>query len=365
MGISVMRNDGGLNLNNGSEIAIKYDRFGFPWTGLLAAAAAYLTFSILRYLNIIAPGDFQTFSTVFISILMQAFPFVLIGIFISSAMHVFISDAFIIRLFPVKNGLGFLTALFAGLFFPVCECAVVPVVTRLVRKGVALPVAVTFMLSAPIVNPVSVISTLYAFPGRPDITLYRVVLGLLIALITGIVLALFPTGEPVLRKANEKDHCGCPAGEHHHFVKHGKTPHAKREMPKKLRTFFAHAGDEFFSVGKYLVFGACMTSLIQTFISKSIYAGLGLQYALSLLIMMSFAFVFSACSTSDAFIARSFTGRFSLGSIIGFMVFGPMMDIKNIMMLTAGFTRRFVFKLVLIIVLTNFIVLSYFAFLIK
>ncbi|NLO49260.1 MAG: permease [Clostridiales bacterium] len=325
-----------------------------------------MTFSVLRYLNIIAAGDFQTFSIVFISILMQAFPFVLIGVFISTAIHVFIPDAFIVRLFPVKNGLGFLTALFAGLFFPVCECAVVPVVTRLVKKGVALPVAVTFMLSAPIVNPVAIISTIYAFPGRPDIMLYRIVFGLLIALITGIVLVLFPAGEPVLRKADEKNsRCGCPEEEHHHFVKHGRTPHAKNEALKKLRIFFTHAGDEFFAVGKYLVFGACMTSLIQTLIPKSIYGSLSSLYTLPLLIMMSAAFLFSACSTSDAFIARSFVGRFSLGSIMGFMVFGPMMDIKNIMMLIAGFKRRFVLKLVLIIVLTNFIVLSYFAFLIK
>ena len=101
----------------------------------------------------------EVFNTIFTSILMQAFPFMLIGVLVSSAMHIFVPDQWLVKVFPTKNGLGFLTALFAGLFFPVCECAIVPLMTRLVKKGVSAPIAITFMLFAPIINPIVLIST--------------------------------------------------------------------------------------------------------------------------------------------------------------------------------------------------------------
>ena len=94
-----------------------------------------------------------TANTIFLSILLQAIPFMLLGTMISSILHIFISDQFVIKVFPDKNGLGFLTALFGGILFPVCECAAVPVITGLMKKGVSMPVAITFMLAAPIVNP--------------------------------------------------------------------------------------------------------------------------------------------------------------------------------------------------------------------
>ncbi len=102
---------------------------------------------------------------------------------------------------------------------------------------------------------------------------------------------------------------------------------------------FLHAGDEFFSVGKYLILGALVSSLMQTLIPQSYLTTLGEQPGLSLLVMMAIAFLISARSTSDAFIAQGFTNRFSTGSVMGFMVFGPMMDVKNLLMLMAIYTN--------------------------
>ena len=327
---------------------------------LILVIAAYLSFQLFYKAGIVDISAVKTFNTIFISILMQAFPFMLIGIFVSSAMHVFIPDEFIVKLFPLKNGLGFLTALFAGLFFPVCECAIVPVVTRLVKKGVALPVAITFMLSAPIINPIVIISTLYAFPGQPEIVIYRLLFGLSIALIVGVVLHLTtePEKQKVLLTTHEHEHgstCSCCEDEHHHDEEH-------ISIWDKLKNLFLHSSEEFFTVGKYLIIGAFFTSLIQTLVPKEIFLDLGKQNGLSLVIMMGTAFLFSACSTSDAFIARSFINKFSIGAVMGFMVFGPMLDIKNILMLLAGFKKSFILKLVLLIFAFNFLVLYLFAF---
>lgn len=329
-------------------------------------AAGYLSFYVLRSMNIIDVSRIEVFNTVFISILMQAFPFMLIGVLVSSVMHVFIPDEWIVKIFPTKYGLGFLTAMFAGVFFPVCECAIVPVMTRLVKKGVAMPIAITFMLSAPIINPIVIISTLFAFPGQPEIALMRVGFGLWIALLVGICMTLYGKNLPLLLDDSNDQECKYQRDATSHHVSHQCTfncknedEHIKKGIPEKLKSLLLHAGDEFFGVGKYLVFGACITSLIQTYIPKETFAHLGMQSGLSLIVMMAMAFLFSACSTSDAFIARSFVNKFSTGSIMGFLVFGPMMDVKNLLMLMSSFKKGFVIRLALVIFILNFLVLNF------
>lgn len=320
----------------------------------------------------------RAFSTVFVSILIQAFPFMLIGVLVSSAMHFFVPDNLIIRVFPTRHGIGFLTALFAGLFFPVCECAIVPVMTRLVKKGVALPIAISFMLAAPIINPIVIVSTLYAFPGQPGVMLLRVGLGLLIALMTGLTLFVLGVGKEGNMLDTDEGH------EHpEHYHGQDKQPQhdascanahdkgatcaccanpvsADMGLFRKISAMLLHAGDEFFDVGKYIIVGAFISSLIQAVIPREAFISLGSQSGLSLAVMMLMAFLFSACSTSDAFIARSYLGRLTLGPILGFLVYGPMMDIKNMLMLLGGFKKSFVIKLIAIITVLNFATL-YFA----
>jgi uncharacterized membrane protein YraQ (UPF0718 family) len=114
----------------------------------------------------------------------------------------------------------------------------------------------------------------------------------------------------------------------------------------KAGLFFRHSQAEFFSVGKYLVIGTFIATAFQvmgTGVFTTAQNGKGL--AVSILIMMVMAFVLSLCSSSDAVIARSFAGQFPLGAIMGFLVFGPMMDIKNVMMLSSGFSKRFIIRL--------------------
>lgn len=341
---------------------------------LIAALALYLLFSFSRAADAKLLDQLQVFNTIFISILMQAFPFMLIGIFVSSAMAVFAPDQFVVRIFPSRFGLGFVTAMFAGLLFPVCECAIVPVTTRLVKKGVALPIAITFMLSAPIINPIVIVSTLYAFPGQPRVALFRVVFGLVIALVVGLMLFLLGIDNDALTSMQESCGCGCHNHSHDHCggcaapttdtARGEAEKQTARAVRQKLRAMFIQAGEEFFSVGRYLVLGALFTSLIQILIPRAWFAGLNEKNGLPLLIMMAVAFIFSACSTSDAFIAKSFAGRFSIGAIMGFLVFGPVMDVKNILMLLAGFKKSFVATLVFIIFLANFLMLYFFAFLV-
>lgn len=318
-------------------------------------ALMYLIFSVFRGLNNSAVQlDFskvKAFQMVFISILLQTFPFMLVGVFISSIIQVFLSKETMIKFFPKKHGLGFVTAMFGGLLLPVCECAVVPMTAGLVKKGVALPVAITFMLAAPIVNPIVILSTLYAFPGHPEITIYRIYFGLVIALAVGIILTVFPETKPVLLEQTHLSTCDCA----YCNTDFGQ----EKSFWRKLQLMFLHAGEEFFSAGKFLVLGAILTSLIQTVVSKDIFLQLWGKDGLALGVMMATAFFFSVCSTSDAFIARSFWNSFSTSSVMGFLVFGPMMDIKNLFMLFSGFRKPFVIKIALLITGVSFVLLYF------
>jgi len=311
---------------------------------LIALAASCLAAALIRAISLdsqnLNVSRLIAVNTVFLSILIEAFPFILFGVLISSALQVLVSSETVIKLFPRKKVSGFLVAVCAGLFFPVCDCAVIPVAARLIKKGVPLPTAITFMLAAPIVNPLVILSTYYAFPGQPGIVLYRVGLGAVIALTAGVAMLALPENRSFLLDGFTDCSCDCCSC-HEETVKTG--------VWGKLEEIFSHAGAEFFDVGRYLITGALLSSIFQTMVPKDIIVNTGGGFAVSLLLMMLFAFILSVCSTSDAFIARTFLNQFPLGAVMGFMILGPMVDMKNLLMLLGRFKKRFVFVLVLII----------------
>ena len=324
---------------------------------------------------------FSTVHTVFTGIVLQAVPFMLLGALLSSALYAFVPDRLLVKIFPKKYGLGFFTALFAGALFPVCECAAVPLMRSLIKKGVAMPIAVTFMLASPIVNPISIVSTLYAFPQQPSVAFYRLSFGLLIAFAIGLLLLFYPE-EKYLKEDFDVDSAVQPrtfGGVDTAFrLATGRTSTEKRRnepqsdnlddaavgssvqqrMAAKIYMLLMHTCSEFFTAGPFLILGAFITALIRAAVPQELFSITSGSAAGSLLVMMLFAFIFSACSTSDAFIARSFLNRFSFGSILGFLVYGPMMDIKNLFMLLSLFKKRFVIELTLIITAINFIGIS-------
>ena len=322
---------------------------------------------------------FSTVHTVFTGIVLQAVPFMLLGALLSSALYAFVPDRLLIKVFPKKYGIGFLTALFAGTLFPVCECAAVPLMRSLIKKGVAMPIAVTFMLASPIVNPISIVSTLYAFPQQPSVAFYRLCFGLLIAFAIGLLLLFYPE-EKYLKEDFDRE----PSVQPHSLgdaaaafrLATGRSVQNSHSEPSsdnfsataaeskvqwlqaKVYALLMHTCSEFFTTGPFLILGAFITALIRAAVPQEFFSITSGSAAGSLLVMMLFAFVFSACSTSDAFIARSFLNRFPSGSILGFLVYGPMMDIKNLFMLLSLFKKRFVIELTLIITAINFIGIS-------
>lgn len=224
------------------------------------------------------------------------------------------------------------------------------------------------MLAAPIVDPVVIASTYYAFPGRPEIALYRVLIGVTVALSVGIILMLFPDKESPLLIDAIPVSCSCGCGDEHDHSHHEPehrpasialsipvkdatiavlkdTPQPqKSKFSMQMQAVFSHAADEFFAVGQFLVLGAFISVAVQTFLPYEWLSALSGNRTLSVLVMMAAAFLLSICSTADAFIARSFSSTFSLGSVMGFMVAGALMDIKNYLMMSYLFRKRFILK---------------------
>jgi uncharacterized membrane protein YraQ (UPF0718 family) len=275
---------------------------------------------------------------VFLGIILQAIPFLLIGVLISSAIDVFVSKAAIERRFPKTVGLGMLAAIIAGFCLPVCDCASIPIFRSLVKKGVPVPVAVTFMTATPVINPVVIFSTYYAFNGSLAMVVGRVGFGIISAILIGLAFSVWPhKGRVLSGGALDRLMCSCGCYEDVESI---------TTFKGKADLFVRHAQSEFWNVGKYLVIGTFLSAVFQgTGISVFATAQSGAGLMISIIIMMIFGFVLSLCSSSDAVIARSFANQFPIGALLGFLVFGPMLDIKNVLMLSAGFSRRFIFRL--------------------
>lgn len=279
-----------------------------------------------------AQSSFLQLNSIFISILIEAIPFILIGVILSGIIQMFVSEEMIARIMPKNRFLAVLFGALAGVLFPACECGIIPITRRLLLKGVPLHAGVAFMLTAPIINPIVLFSTYIAFGNRWSVVFYRGGLALAVSLIIGVILS-YQFKDNQLLKPDEPGH-------HHH---HGT-------LLQKLGGTLRHAIDEFFSVGKYLIIGAFIAAAMQTYVKTSTLLAIGQSDVSSSLVMMSLAFVLSLCSEVDAFIASSFSSTFSLGSLIAFLVFGAMVDIKNLLMMLAAFKKRFVFLLITYIV---------------
>lgn len=323
-------------------------RWGLPIVTLVCLVYVYLivTNRNMPDLSLLVGTNIQSFKIMFISIILEAFPFILIGVLISALLQTFVPEHVIQRLVPRNPFLGVLYACVIGIIFPICECGMIPVMRRLIRKGMPLYIAVVFIVAGPILNPIVFASTFMAFRSRPEITYSRMGLAFICALIIGLIVYRFVRSNPLRHSHQEHSH------EHTHEHNHQHSNEEHHHHGGKWNTVLKHSSDEFFEMGKYLVFGAFLAALVQTMLSREWLVSVGTGDLSSHFFMMAFAYIISLCSTSDAFVASSFISTFSAGSLLSFLVFGPMLDFKGTLMLLAIFKTRFVLILSLLIFTT-------------
>jgi uncharacterized protein len=279
-----------------------------------------------------------TFATIFLGIFIEAAPFLLLGTLASGLVETFVRQDELQHLAP-RNPLGAaLFGSFLGLFFPVCECGVVPLTRRLFGKGLPQAAGISFLLASPVINPIVIASTLAAF-GVGSVLFLRVGLTLVIAILTGLYFAVTKDPAKLLNPIKLPPTLTLP---------NQLTQTPSSTLRVRLRKVSRIAVDEFFEMGRYLVLGALLAALMQTFIPQTALFSLGQGPVTSVLAMMLLAALLSICSTVDAFIALSFVSFTSPGAILAFLVFGPMVDIKSTLMYFRVFQRKTAFSLILL-----------------
>lgn len=259
----------------------------------------------------------QTGATIFVSIVVQALPFLVLGVVLSGAIAAFVPASFWKKALPKNPALAVPVAGAAGAVLPGCECASVPVANGLMARGVAPAAALAFLLSAPAINPIVLASTFVAFPGEPMMVVARFIASLATAVIMGWLWLRF--GKAKWLRIGPRDHLVGASSWH---------------------TFRLTATHDFLHAGGFLVIGGLFAAALNVLVPQQWLAAVADQPILSVLVLALLAVVLSICSEADAFVAASLT-EFSLTAKLAFLVVGPMVDLKLISLQAGTFSSKF------------------------
>lgn len=290
------------------------------------------------------------FCTAAAAVFMEAAPFLLLGSLVGAAIEVFVSEETMTRRLPKSAAGRIVLGLFAGMLLPTCECGVVPVARRLLLKGVPPCTAIPYMLAAPVVNPVVMGSTLFAFQGDVGVMLLRCLFVIVPAAGLGIALRDAPPRlilkqRPIdLRAFSEIEDaaapadvaCGCGCGHDHGHGAGGR-----------VKALLFHTAAEFLSMSRFLVLGAVVAAAFKTYAPTSMLQMFSENALLAVVGLMLLAVLLSVCSEADAFVAASFAS-FPNAAQIAFMAIGPMVDLKLIPMFYAVFNKRIAMALIVV-----------------
>lgn len=341
----------------------------------------------------------ERFLVIFISIFFEALPFIALGAVISGALEELLPQGTITRLLPRRRTVAVAVSALLGLIFPMCECGIVPVMRRLLRKGLPLSCAIAYMLAAPVINPVVMASTWAAFSGDRSgldglTSLQMVSLRVGLAFLTAFTVAhvvhwadrrygldalLLPIRGVNLDR-NSREYGNNPAhdppgtigleviespsahtatkqlGEHHSH----SHPHEHGTMPRttltwriwfRLVNIAEIAIHDFLEITCFLILGATLAAIVQSADLLSYAPMLKNSPALAIPAMMLLAVLLCLCSEADAFVAANLIA-IPLGGKLAFLVLGPMLDLKLYLMYTRVFRPRLIWTIIGSVVLT-------------
>ncbi len=329
----------------------------------------------------------------FLSLLVEAMPFLLLGVLFSSILLLLVDERKLLDFVPTHPILGALFGSLVGFLFPVCECGNVPVARRLLIQGLPGSVAIGFLFAAPTINPIVIWSTWMAFRDQPEIVVLRVLFSLIVATTLGWLFSvqkdLRPFLQPVIARFLPSPH---PNSENisttqssnllqsgTYFLGSGNQPQPLESMPRwqaesafkskgqkktKLRPPLAalflrpskermglvleNMVQEFRELGGVLVIGSVIAAIIQVAVPREFILSLGQSPVTSITAMLLLGGIVSICSTVDAFFALSFASTFTSGSLLAFLVFGPMIDIKTVGLMMSVFKPRTVLYMMIL-----------------
>jgi uncharacterized protein len=294
-------------------------RVPLPEAALIGVLVALGARNIIR--AHISPA-LEHWATIFLAIAIQAMPFLVLGVLLSGAITAFVKPTVLARMLPSRRAFAVPVAAMAGVVLPGCECSSVPVAARLAQRGVPFSAAMAFLLASPAINPVVLVATAVAFPGRPMMVVARLIASVIVASIVGLLWERFGRVDWLSRAFSEA---------------HGE--HSASPWKELVST----ATHDFGQAAGFLVVGAATAATLQTIVPRSVLRDLGSSGAVSILVLGLLAVVLSICSEADAFVAAGLS-QFSLTARLAFLVVGPMVDLKLMALQAGTFGRRFALR---------------------
>ncbi|QHU91731.1 permease [Candidatus Saccharibacteria bacterium oral taxon 955] len=283
------------------------------------------------------PKQVQDFITLSLGVIIEALPFVMLGLFFSIIVRLWLPHDWLLKYLPKQPFLRRALISLLGVFMPVCECGNVPLARGLLAKGLTPAESLTFLLAAPILNPVTIITTQQAFSDDNTVLITRILGGFLIANLIGWIYS--STRQDAMLRPE--------------FIAICKE---KKDNSNKLVDalhFFKH---ETRSMMPALVIGAMVAGFIQVVVPRETILLLGNSPAWSVLVMAVLAFVVSICSSVDAFFALAFRGSFTSGSLVSFLTFGPMIDVKMLSLMRTTYRRNILLQVSVLVFLMSMLI---------
>ena len=304
----------------------------------LLAVTTILVFALIKifgyFLPIDLPKQVQDFITLSLGIIIEALPFVMLGLFFSIIVRLWLPHDWLLKYLPKQPFLRRALISLLGVFMPVCECGNVPLARGLLAKGLTPAESLTFLLAAPILNPVTIITTQQAFSDDNTVLIARILGGFLIANLIGWIYS--STRQDAMLRPE--------------FIAICKEKKDNSNRLVEALNFFKH---ETRSMMPALVIGAMVAGFIQVVVPRETILLLGNSPAWSVLVMAVLAFVVSICSSVDAFFALAFRGSFTSGSLVSFLTFGPMIDVKMLSLMRTTYRRNILLQVSVLVFLMS------------
>ncbi|WP_394278448.1 permease [Microbacterium sp.] len=280
------------------------------------------------------PTRAQDGLTLSLSVLIESLPFVILGVLLSIVVQVWVPPGVIERWMP-QNPWGRRAVLsLLGMLIPVCECGNVPFARGLMMRGFAVSETLTFLIAAPIVNPIVIITTHQAFGFDDGVLVARLLGGYLIANVIGWLYSRHPDPDSLLTD-RFRDAC---------LVE-------QQASGDRWRRSLAQFVVELRAVMPALIIGSAIAGLVQVVIPRDVLLAIGSNPALSIAAMILLAIVVAICSNVDSFFALSFASTFTPGAIVAFLLVGPLVDVKMLALLRTTFRTRVLVVLVVTVIL--------------
>ena len=312
--------------------------------GLLIGMAVFAALLAVRILAPAAGGSSwladaaRDFVSLSISVVIESLPFVFLGIVLSIGVQIWLPDGFLLRRLPKSPMFRRPILSLLGMLLPVCECGNVPLARGLIVQGLTVSESMTFLFAAPILNPITIITTQQAFGWDNGILVSRIAGGFLIANLIGWIYSRHRRPEALLTPRFQAE---CSLEEH--------AGQAAGRVGRSVQLFVRETG----AMMPALFIGAGIAGLIQVGVPRDVLVSVGTSPVLSVVALMVLAFVVAVCSNVDAFFILSFGATFMPGSIVAFLVFGPMIDVKMLALLRTTFTAKTLLQLTLVVALCS------------